>query len=57
MNPIQLFLYAFIGFFLGWLWYVIVEAVKLGIDEANYMERNFGTDIKAAALWKFGGKK
>jgi hypothetical protein len=57
MNPLQLFLAAFVGFFLAWAWYVIVEAVKLGIEEANYMERNFGTDVKAAARWKFGGKR
>jgi len=58
MNPLHLFLAAFAGFFLAWLWYILIESIKRGIAEADYMERNFGRDVKAAAAWKFGiGKK
>ena len=58
MNPLHLFLAAFAGFFLGYLWYILTEAVKRGIAEAEYMERRFGGDVRAAAAWKFGiGKK
>jgi hypothetical protein len=52
-SPLTMLAAAVGGFVAMWLWFIFVEAVKRAIDEAAYMERQFGTNIKAAARWKF----
>lgn len=36
---------------------IIIDAVKLGIRQADYLEREFGADVLGAARHQFGGKK
>ena len=56
----DIFLSILAGAFLGYVIYrlivVLYYAIKAGIRQANYLEREFGADFTAAARYQFTGK-